>query len=1356
MSSATIAVIDRRVEVIDGARNDQNAIRRVSDLRALPFVVLLGEPGIGKSTVLEGEAAREGGPVLKVRELMTGARASLGTTLFLDALDEYRADGQASDKVHGLASAITTVKAARWRLTCRSEDWRKSADMAPIKKIAPGANIVVVQLLPLNHGEAMSILDAVGEADPDAFLAKAVSLGAAGFVETPLSLKLLHKAVAGSKTWPSTRYDLFTSAINRLIFEWNEEHNWNDRRAPEDILSAAGEASLLLLTSGARTIWRSNRQPPSDGDARAYVTAHDLRLDRKLLSDMLDTPLFRGEGEAFEPMHRTIAEFLAAEALAKAVIGTSGNAALPLSRASALVTSVDGMPPTELRGLYAWFAAHLTRLGDESGGLRLIEGDAFTVLAYGDAAVFSTPARRAILANLGRNDPYFRTSQIGVTAVGGLAGADLEDDFAAVLTGPPDGTHRLLVVFEVLTSGPPVLSLRPLLRAIALDAGRPEWQRRRALEAHLNGADNPAGTCRELFDALAGEAISAGREALRAELAARFPAGCLGVADAKSVLADYRRTPEDNMMGRLYALQCRLEAEPLPELFDEPIESWLPETHNPQHSIEFEHLLDYALASAIARSTDLPAARLWRWTVNVRDHDSSALRDQTAKALAVWLDGDQGREIAFFDAILAEDDPAEGPSMIANKYVATTRRYPSAAVIRHLLTRAATNSTEVQRWRLFAIAVDVAHRPAAEFEAYWETYDHIAREPGCSALVEQLTTTPIEKWRQNEWVRRREAEPKAKNVRLIAPALAEMKAGGRPHHLDWSARLYFDRQRKQPTGVQLVVHLTDEATTEAILAGWEHIATKGLGRIDAAMLGKAEAEGRRYFVEVAAIAGVDRLISDDRLPELAVMPIEVAIAVLKSSFFISDQDQRRRLESWALDRLNVVPTAGAAELVDYWAAALDAGATQLSGLLRLEEYARWGSIKLALDNLLETRPAMAHEALRQAVRVGAKHLARTRVLALAEAALTNTAVTGAQRMIWDFAAFALDPAHHTERFIAEHGGGDEAVFLELSDGLVEAFGDTTGPAGLHRNATAVRLFGKMVTPEDDGGHSFTVLQAISALASAPLPEAGELLSTLVNERDLTAWRPSLRHAQAQQKRLHRDQSFKHPTVSAVRAAIAGGPPINACDLRAVVVEELRRLRSELRTNDTTPWRRYWNFDTKGKVDRPRIENECRDHLLDRLRDRLQKYNIVAAVPEARRGEETRVDVLILTGAGRNLPIEIKRHFHVDIWVAASTQLQGYTADPGADGFGIYLVFWFGNGASPTPARFDGSAGPTSAGELETMLVADLSPELRARTDVIVFDVSDPEAGNLRKPRQRRAFAQRKSGAPSPADQRRNT
>jgi hypothetical protein len=278
MLTTTIAAIDRRIAVLDGA-NDDRSIRRVSDLRALPFVVLLGEPGIGKTTALQTEAAREGSSVLKVREFIFGMPFA-GATLFLDALDEFRTDGQASDKVHNLAVAMKTVKAERWRLTCRSEDWRKGADMAPIKNITPGATIVVVQLLPLNQREAQELLSALGEQDPYAFVMKAASLGATGFIENPLSLKLLHTAVADGKAWPSTRFDLFTSATSRLVFERNDEHKWRDRRPHEDILSAACEACLLLLTSGARAIWRSNDEPPTDGDGRTYLCGNDMGLAR--------------------------------------------------------------------------------------------------------------------------------------------------------------------------------------------------------------------------------------------------------------------------------------------------------------------------------------------------------------------------------------------------------------------------------------------------------------------------------------------------------------------------------------------------------------------------------------------------------------------------------------------------------------------------------------------------------------------------------------------------------------------------------------------------------------------------------------------------------------------------------------------------------------------------------------------------------------------------------------------------------------------------------------------------------------------------------------------------------------------
>jgi hypothetical protein len=384
---------------------------------------------------------------------------------------------------------MAKCKPPRWRLTCRSEDWRKAADIGPISKTAVGQAITVAQLLPLDLEEASAILTALGEVDPQQFLQNANAYGATGFIENPLGLKLLQSAVADGGAWPANRFQLFASATRKLAFERNVVRSVIARRGADEILDAAGKAFLLLLVSGARAIWRSNNEPPSAGDARAYVTGHDLKIDRNLLDDMLDTPLFRGEGEAFEPMHRTIAEFLAGEALASAVRGSASRPALSLDRALALVTGNDASPPTELRGLFAWFAAHLAMDGDASSALRLIAADPVTVLTYGDAAVLDESARRALLNSLGQGDPYFRASEVGVTAVGGLAGEDLAGDFAAILTDSADGTHRLLTVFEALTLGRPVQSLRPLLRALILDPTRPEWQRTRAAEAYLNGVD---------------------------------------------------------------------------------------------------------------------------------------------------------------------------------------------------------------------------------------------------------------------------------------------------------------------------------------------------------------------------------------------------------------------------------------------------------------------------------------------------------------------------------------------------------------------------------------------------------------------------------------------------------------------------------------------------------------------------------------------------------------------------------------------------------------------------------------------------------------------------------------------------
>jgi hypothetical protein len=134
VTTTRAADIDRRVNILSGLAKGQEAPERISDLRDFPFVVLLGEPGIGKSTVLAGEAARDGVPMYTVREIMSGTETGPGEPLYLDALDEYRSDGGAEDKVHILANAISRSGTGRWRLSCRSEDWRKAADVARVRE----------------------------------------------------------------------------------------------------------------------------------------------------------------------------------------------------------------------------------------------------------------------------------------------------------------------------------------------------------------------------------------------------------------------------------------------------------------------------------------------------------------------------------------------------------------------------------------------------------------------------------------------------------------------------------------------------------------------------------------------------------------------------------------------------------------------------------------------------------------------------------------------------------------------------------------------------------------------------------------------------------------------------------------------------------------------------------------------------------------------------------------------------------------------------------------------------------------------------------------------------------------------
>ena len=92
-----------------------------------------------------------------------------------------------------------------------------------------------------------------------------------------------------------------------------------------------------------------------------------------------------------------------------------------------------------------------------------------------------------------------------------------------------------------------------------------------------------------------------------------------------------------------------------------------------------------------------------------------------------------------------------------------------------------------------------------------------------------------------------------------------------------------------------------------------------------------------------------------------------------------------------------------------------------------------------------------------------------------------------------------------------------------------------------------------------------------------------------------------------------------------------------------------------------------------------------------------------------------------------IPIEIKGQWHRQLWQGADAQLDAlYTQDWRADGYGIYLVLWFGEGQpankqlkSPGRSR----DRPKNPEELREMLTSSSKAATDGRVKVFVLDLT---------------------------------
>jgi hypothetical protein len=243
---------------------------------------------------------------------------------------------------------------------------------------------------------------------------------------------------------------------------------------------------------------------------------------------------------------------------------------------------------------------------------------------------------------------------------------------------------------------------------------------------------------------------------------------------------------------------------------------------------------------------------------------------------------------------------------------------------------------------------------------------------------------------------------------------------------------------------------------------------------------------------------------------------------------------------------------------------------------------------------------------------------------------------------------------------------------------------------------------------------------IGKLTAQGTPESMEEINRLLGLPKLEKIQRHLLSSKHEVIQRLRESTFSQPTLLNVAKILGNKSPIGPADLKAIVLDRLDQIATDIQTSNSDLFRQFWN---EGSDNKHKSENSCRDALLAMLRGRLEPLGIDSQ-PEFDYVNDKRADIRVSYRNTIIVPIEIKGEWHPALWTAVQSQLiPQYTRQKETDGFGVYLVIWIGGSEQPT-AR-DGGKKPVVSSELQSRLKKYLPDEVQKYISVRVLNVVKP-------------------------------
>ena len=449
--------------------------------------------------------------------------------------------------------------------------------------------------------------------------------------------------------------------------------------------------------------------------------------------------------------------------------------------------------------------------------------------------------------------------------------------------------------------------------------------------------------------------------------------------------------------------------------------------------------------------------------------------------------------------------------------------------------------------------------------------------------------------------------------------------------------------------------------------------------------------------------------------------------------------------NWVVWTLSQCPELFADVLVQSVLSQLRKGKTSPEGLHDLVHSPAHESVaRVAAIPLLKRFPTRCKfdqlSSLNHLLRAAIRHCDVESLLELVEKKLTHRSMNVAQRVYWLVAGLSLAPETYVDaldlfastterriRFLADAVTNQFDHFSDLQYQqnvpalrlLIGLIGSSYRPISLFANSNNDVTSTEMNTAD-------LVRRLIEKLAAISTEDASHALESLSCNNDLHPWHSLLVNANYRQKALRREAEFTYGDVAQVLATLDNVVPANVADLAALTLEHLRQIAREIRHGNTSDWRQYWNVDQYNRPQVPRPEPACRDLLVSNLRSKLLHLGIDVQ-PEARYTDDKRADIGVSFGLD-NVPVEVKRSCHRDLWSAIQSQLKTrYIRDPRTGGYGIYIVFWFGNTEVCRPTPPMKGLAPADSQELESQLKCTLSAQEQRKILICVIDVAVPSS-----------------------------